>query len=144
MKNVLIVDSDLRNLQFNASELTSMGYRTLKASSISKANEIIKSIENNIDFLIVELNLSNEFISDELKAKTAGGVLTGWVWLYNVARPALAKKPKVIIYSDFISELEDVMEHTANPEEYQFFKNCNLVSVSDAIYNQDLKALYHL
>lgn len=71
-----------------------------------------------------------------MKEKTNGGSLTGYIWLYYVARPRLADKTKIIIYSEFINELIDYNDDDCyNAEENDFLHGVITISKTDAVNN---------
>jgi hypothetical protein len=105
MKKVLVLEDNLVELDAVSDELSCADYRVLKASSTAKADDLLKR-EKLIDCLVIDQNISNQYLSSDLRILTHGGSLTGWVWLYYVAKPILTNKPKIIIYSEFINELE--------------------------------------
>lgn len=76
------------------------------AFSIYDAND--KFNKNDIDCIILDLNLDPNGLSDKDKEETNYGVITGWVWF---ERYVLKKYPnfkkRVIIYSDYIEQLDE-------------------------------------
>lgn len=71
-----------------------------------------KRREVSIHCILLDLNLATDGLSKEQKARSVGGLLSGWVWLHDVV---LAEAPEMrqctIIYSDYIPTLrENVLE----------------------------------
>ena len=134
-KKILIIEDNLAELEVSAAELAKGDYNVIKVSSIAKAGDAIKA-NKPIDCLILDLNISNEFLPDGLKHKAHGGSLTGWVWLFNIAKPDLTNDPKIIIYSEFIDELEEEME-TASSEEQEYYKCVVPVTKTKAVNGKE-------
>jgi DNA-binding NarL/FixJ family response regulator len=144
MKKILIIEDNLVELENIAADLKLKrgGYSVFKASGIDKAEELLVMWnEEPFDCLIVDLNMSNEYLEgDTLKRKTNGGSLTGWVWLYHVAKPIfddVKKSPRIIIYSEFINELKEYME-SASEEEYKYYKGALTISKTNTATEPEL------
>jgi CheY-like chemotaxis protein len=141
LRKILIIEDNLVELQTNTDELLSNGYNAMKASNTAKAEDIItKENEKNepFDCIIIDLNMTNEYLSKELKIKTHGGSLTGWVWLYD--NRLIIKDTKVIIYSEFVNELEDNIKR-ADEEEREYFNKATLISKADAVDGSELLSI---
>ena len=129
-KKILIVEDNLMELERIHNTLKDGGYDGKRASGIAGAEELIKEEPSqSFDCLIVDLNMDNTFLPDTLKPKTHGGSLTGWVWLYNVAKPILTNNPKIIIYSAFAKELEEeIFNDTTDDKEREYFDTVTVIS----------------
>jgi acetolactate synthase regulatory subunit len=107
-KVALIVEDNPVELEKIKNALKVKGFTVLAASGTSKADDLIEIHGKEIDIAIIDLNMSNEFLEEGLRAKTEIGALTGWVWFYNEARPKLRDDVGVAIYSAFIRDLEKI------------------------------------
>jgi len=128
MRKVLILEDNLVELQEIACELEK-SYEVFKASSTAKADALLC---NELDCIIIDLNITNKYLSNELRGKTHGGSLTGWVWLYNIARFNLSTNCKIVIYSEFIDELDTEIEN-ADEDAKEYFRKIRTVSKTQAV-----------
>jgi hypothetical protein len=137
-KKIVLVVED------NPVELENMGgalqkdYEVIRSSSIDRANDEIDKLnveKRHLDLLIIDLNMSNRFLPVEYKGRTHGGSLTGWVWLYNVALKELSGKfPKVLVYSEFIQELEDEMnKESIDEKEKEYYNSIKTITKSETV-----------
>ena len=114
-KNILIIEDNYVSSADIAGVLRDGGYEVKAADGIAEADELLTNWnDNSFDCLIIDLNMNNTHLPDDLKDKTLGGVLTGWIWLYNVAKPIFesypdTEIPKIIIYSVFAEDLNKRM-----------------------------------
>jgi len=136
MKKILILEDNLVELENTAVEMREAGYEVFEASSTAEADDLLEQ-KKPFDCLIIDLNISNKFLDNDLIPKTHGGSLTGWVWLYNVAKPEFENSPMIIVYSEFIREIEENME-SASDEEREYFKNVSTISKAAAVYDSGL------
>ena len=128
----MIIEDNLEELDTTATALKKGGYNVVKVSGIAKAEDLIKEENEDLpDCLIIDLNMSNEFLEENLKPQTHGGSLTGWVWLYNIAKPMLTNNPQIIIYSEFISELEEAI-NPKNEDEFNYYHSKSIFRTSKA------------
>jgi DNA-binding NarL/FixJ family response regulator len=104
-KTVLIVEDNLDELERISTMLSCEGYDIQSASGISRAQHLLALPDAQFEIIILDLNMSNEFLCDALKPKTEFGSLTGWVWFYYVARAMLGFDFRLVIYSAFVEEL---------------------------------------
>jgi CheY-like chemotaxis protein len=142
-KAVLVVED-------NPVELENMGgalqndYYVILSSSIDRANDEIGKLlvaKRHLDLLIIDLNMSNSGLKTvELKRRTHGGSLTGWVWLYNVALKELSGNyPKVLVYSEFIQELEEEMKKDSIDEnEKKYYKSIKTITKSETVNDRNV------
>ena len=138
MKRVLIIEDNYGVLEENQALLKANGYTVTLASSTDRAEQSIEKAETNpFDCLIIDLNMSNEFLDDGLRKKTHGGSLTGWVWLYNIAKPKLHNNPKIIIYSEFLIELDEEMKNSSE-EEREYKDSFVTIAKADAVNGVDI------
>ena len=131
MKKILFLEDNLVELQAGGDELRKSGYNVMLVSTTAKAEDLLKN-GHIFDCLIIDLNMNNSYLPDSLKHKTHAGSLTGWVWLYYIAKPLFKNHPQIIIYSEFIDELLDEME-TADDDMEDYFKNIKTISKSDTV-----------
>jgi DNA-binding NarL/FixJ family response regulator len=102
------------------------------ASGTDVADELMEN--NSYNCIIIDLNMSNEFIPDPLKEKTHGGSLTGWIWLYCVVKEKYrCDDLKLVIYSDFAEELDEFIE-TVSSNQKSFYKNIKIYRKSNYHY----------
>jgi len=67
-----------------------------------------KRNEVPIHCIILDLNLPTDGLRGEQREKSAGGLLSGWVWLHDVVlTEAPEMRQRTIIYSDYISTLKE-------------------------------------
>jgi CheY-like chemotaxis protein len=144
-KRILIIEDNLFELENISKVLKNEGYSVNKVANTAKADDLLeKHNDKPFDCLIIDLNMNNGYLSKELKSKTYGGALTGWVWLYDIVKTKrIVNNPKIIIYSEFISELEECInnENNVNEEERDYFYNSKKVktlSKADVVNNPEL------
>jgi CheY-like chemotaxis protein len=142
MKKILFIDDDVITLLSGTSILEEGGYSVDRIRSIAQADDLLEdgSIKS-YDCLIIDMNMSNDYIDDDdLKGKTHGGIFTGWVWLYNIAKPIFdkyQKSPKVIVYSQYMRELEEEME-SASDEERNYYNGVKTITKAEMVQNPGL------
>jgi hypothetical protein len=154
MKKILFIDDDLTTLLSETSILEEGGYSVDRISSIAQADDLLENGRIKIyDCLIIDLNMNNKYLGKEFLCKdlqekfkdrdlikeTHGGIFTGWVWLYNYAKPKLVElmiNPKIIIYSQFIIELTDEME-TASDEERNYYYGVETITKAEMVHNPE-------
>ena len=139
MAKVLILEDNLVELYNTAKELETCNHEVIKASSTDKADYALKNLaSNSLNCIIIDLNLSHELLEDEYKDKTNGGAITGWIWLYFIVRPKLENSPLIIIYSEFIEELNDYIKDLATPGEIGFFNTTKRITKAEIVDNPDI------
>lgn len=146
-KRILLVEDNLTDLDRATQVLQEGGYNVTKVKGISAAEELLQT-ERKFDCLIIDLNMKNTYLKPEgftldspeakaLRDKTCGGSLTGWVWLYNIAKFILETKHsgiKIMIHSEFIGDLDEEMNKNTTPkEEYDYYNSIPTVLKSKAI-----------
>ena len=140
-RKILILEDNLVELETAFNELSKDNiYDVETTSDTAEADDQIENGKGKLfDCLIIDLNITNEYLDDSLRSKTHGGSLTGWVWLYNVAKKDIRNDIKIIIYSEFIKELTDEMEDNKNinDKEIEYFNNIKLISKADAVNGSD-------
>ena len=143
MKRILVIEDNPVELEYIAVELKLKrgGYSVSKVSGIDTAGAFIEKWNDYpFDCVIIDLNMNNEYLVEVIRDLTNGGTLTGWVWLYYVAKPMLdkwQKSPKIIIYSEFINELLEYMEK-AGKEESRYFESVVTISKADLASEPEL------
>lgn len=81
------------------------------ASNIDEADTWLEQINANTDsyvYIIADLNMNPDGLSDDEKQETEGAVLTGFIWVLRHVLNKLVNKKfgvKVIFYSAFTSRL---------------------------------------
>jgi CheY-like chemotaxis protein len=141
----------------NPSELDAMedllsaetGYTIRRAMGIAEAQELVESLKEEIDCIIFDLNMSNDFLPDMLKLSpeevmeiTETGSLTGWVWFCCKAIPLIKKTAAIIVFSAFVNELRAKKRSlTHDCEHWKYFdaskmkKNIVYISKGDGVNN---------
>jgi CheY-like chemotaxis protein len=107
--NVLLLEDRGAATLYVVQWLESQGHKVLLAFNPNDAKSYwAKRDVTMIECIILDLNLPTDGLSKEQKERSVGGLLSGWVWLYEVV---LAEAPQMrhrtIIYSDYIATLKD-------------------------------------
>lgn len=133
-KKILLVEDTTVELANNGQELKEAGFEVISAGTTSKANASVDKHNGQFDCVIVDLNMNNRHIDDKDLAKlTHGGSLTGWIWLFFEARERINAR-EIIIYSEFITELEDYLL-SATTDEKIYFKQVKSIPKTRAVNN---------
>ena len=140
-KIILLIEDHYATLDSTAKALKKAGHDVTMVTGIEAAEDYFpgKPRARPFNCLIIDLNMRNTYLESrdndgkvdeektkELKRKTHGGALTGWVWWYNVAKEKFPNA-KIIIFSAFTGELEDEMTRTdefkVSEEEKSYFES---------------------
>ena len=112
-KKILVLEDNLVELD-DFTQLLDSRYEIFPAARTDIADEIIKENNNEIDCIVFDLNMSNEFISEDYIDQTMNGALTGWVWYFYYAKNVLKNQPLIVISSGFVDDFEGyIHEHSA-------------------------------
>lgn len=106
MKILLLEDDFYINKQLYDA-LIDNGFIVKQYTDIRYANEYLSKHIDDIDCIILDLNMDDDFLL-EYQTETDGGILSGWVWLQ---RFVLNERPTIptIIYSGLIQYLEEFL-----------------------------------
>ena len=112
--DVLIVEDRGSVALLMVEHLKKRGYSVYAAYSTLEAEDILNNPDEEVGCLVVDLNMpANQLTADQRK-RTAGAVLTGWVWLKE--RVLNSKPPeflqRVIIHSEYMERLESTVPRT--------------------------------
>ena len=105
--NVLLLEDRGAAAFFVEQWLRQNGHNVLSAFNPNDAHSHwSKREEVPIHCIILDLNLPTDGLSDSQRERTVGGLLSGWVWLHDVALADAAEmRQRTIIYSDYIPTL---------------------------------------
>jgi hypothetical protein len=83
-------------------------YKVLEAFNVNDAqNHWNNRHQIPIDCIILDLNLPTDGLTEPQKKKSAGGLLSGWVWFSDCIISEMPEmKSRTIIYSDYITTLK--------------------------------------
>lgn len=106
--NILVLEDRGSVAFYMREKLESLGHVVLTAHNVNDAqSHWIRRGNIPIHCLVVDLNMPTEGLTLEQEKRAKGGLLTGWVWLTDVVfheEPSM--KLQIIIYSDYLSDLE--------------------------------------
>lgn len=106
--NILLLEDNLYTAEMMKEEIE--GYLSnqeieatiITCSSIYEANYELNN--NKIDFIISDLNMNPDGLSEEYFDETLGAVITGWIWIKHYVLSE-EKTTNIIFYSAFSEEL---------------------------------------
>ena len=135
MRKILLVEDNLVELELIKEELEAGDrYDVTFVSGIAYAEQLLnENRENCFDCVIIDLNMSNRYLDEIYKGITHGGTFTGWVWLFRIGKNLLANSPKIIIYSEFIDDLEDIIHESDDSDEIGYFNSATKITKSEAV-----------
>lgn len=133
--NILYLEDRASIFQPLKDKLESKGHKIFKAIQISDAIGYIN--EKTIDFLIIDLRVLPTGLKPMEIKKSFAGRISGWIFLENYVfnqRPDL--KPKTIVFSEYIYQLEKSINLEDFPE-VRFFskKESSIDKVFEYIIN---------
>jgi DNA-binding NarL/FixJ family response regulator len=139
MSSILVIEDNPYELEELVRKLKKEGYKNImSAIGTDDANDLLKKKE--FEYIIFDLNMSNEFIPDDLMEDTEGGMFTGWVWYYHVVYKETKPFTKILISSAFVSNLyEKIISLDVKDDERLFFESSLVKKVSkqDGVNNVD-------
>jgi CheY-like chemotaxis protein len=133
MKKILFLEDNLGELERASNELIRNNYEVHLASSTDKADDLIKLYGNTFfDCIMLDLNMRNTYLPPALQQLSHGGSITGWIWIYHVMKAKCTNDPKIIIYSEFLTELQDHI-NDADGVEVDYFRKVTLITKAQAV-----------
>ena len=121
----ILLLEDISGVRIHTKEiLEEFGHKVEDFKRIDIAKEFFSKNYNNIDCLVIDLNMDDEFLGEYI-AESNGGEISGWVFLQRFVYPVRPNIPTVI-YSGLIEELEDIIDKT-------LYKNIEFVSKTGVI-----------
>lgn len=118
--NILLVENRGAALYYVVEWLKKEGHVVLDAFNPNDAqSRWDKRKEAPIHCILLDLNLPTDGLSNKQRERSAGGFLSGWVWLHDVVlREAPEMRQRTTIYSDYIPTLKENVPE----EEYKDIK----------------------
>ena len=102
--NTLALKTIEQSIDKAKSKLPNQTYNIVKCYNIYQANE---KIEQNIDLVITDLNMSKRGLRTDQYSATIDGFLTGWIWVENsFLQCDKHKNTKIIIFSEYTELLQ--------------------------------------
>jgi len=107
--NVLVLEDRGASAYYVLGWLRENGHRVLDAFNPNDAqSHWDKRDKVPLDCILLDLNTPTDGLSEEQKTRTEGGLLSGWVWLYDsVLRETPEMRQRIIIYSDYTATLKE-------------------------------------
>lgn len=103
---VLFLDDDVGTRQYFSGLLIDRNYEVEQFGRIDQAKEYFFSHYNEIDCLLIDLNMSDEWLG-EYQVEAEGGRLSGWIFIKRFIYPIRRRIPTVI-YSGFEDYFEKI------------------------------------
>ena len=110
--NILLVEDRGESFQYLKELLEAEGHVVLDAFHPNDAQDHWSKRDDGddcrVDCIILDLNMPTDGLTDDEKAKSCGGLLSGWFWFAgHVLNEAPEMRDRVIIFSDYIKDLKD-------------------------------------
>ena len=129
--HILYLEDDPRMRRHTTDMLINKGYDVVSFRRIDQAKEYFADNHNNIACVIVDLNMSDEWLG-EYRSESQGGIISGWVWLQRYVRE-IAPNMNAIIYSGYIDFLK---EHLGKNED-ELLKEYNIRCIKKGVGESD-------
>ncbi len=105
MMNIIFLEDRGTVSYYLSKNLESSGHTVFEAFSVPDARTYWE--DEDIHCIIVDLNLSPDGLTEEERARTREGLLSGWIWVKEyVLREKPEMRDRIIIYSEYLSQLK--------------------------------------
>lgn len=113
--NILLFDDRPQMRMFLHEILSEQGFIIYPCKSVYEADVVWKRNQDNIDTVLLDVMMTPLGLSDSLRLKTAGGQLTGWIWLWyhlnpNNDSPHPLHDKNIIIFSGYLEDFRAYLD----------------------------------
>ena len=117
-----------------ADKLREHDIEVFSCRSVYEADFVWAAKKDELDAIVLDMMMPSLGLCEELRSKTNGGLLTGWVWLWYhlnpmnmVPHPAANKR--IVIYSAYLADFYSyVTSEQASEDEKEFLLNVKMIS----------------
>jgi len=107
----------------------SNGMEVFSCKSIYEANDVWEEHKDELDAIVFDMMIPSSGIDEPLRPKTKGGLLSGWIWLWDILNPKNEKPHPasdkcIIIFSAYLKDFEAYINSSQSSEEEKEFGNC--------------------
>ena len=142
--NVLLFDDRPQMRMFLHEIISERGFTVYPCKSVYEADSIWNEKKDSIGIILLDVMMTPLGLSDNLRLRTEGGQLTGWIWLWYHLNPSndnphpLHDK-KIIVFSGYLEDFHAYLETLPNdsPEKQMGISLC-CISKGDADCEQKI------
>jgi len=96
--------------------------------SVYEANDVWEEHKDKLDAIVFDMMIPSSGIDEPLRTKTKGGLLSGWIWFWNILNqknenPHPAADKCIIIFSAYLKDFEAYINSSQSSEEEKEFVN---------------------
>jgi len=112
---VLLFDDRPQVRIYLRGKLEAMNMEVFTSKSVYEATDIWESEKDNLDAIVFDVMMPSSGLSDELRKQAQGGLLTGWIWLWQQHNPDSETYTPigdkcVVIYSAYLDDFKKYLE----------------------------------
>lgn len=128
MKRVIVFDDHMltvNHVQYSIEE-EDFDVDLQHCHTVNEANRILEGGISDDDLLILDIMMLSRGLPHELREKTDGNKITGWIWLWDYQRQVRNNNSigmsNTVIYSAYLDDLNKYISALdSNSEEYIFY-----------------------
>jgi hypothetical protein len=133
MYSILLLDDRLQVRTNLADRFEPLDFTVHPCKDIYEANDIWEKYGNKLDAIVLDMMMPSSGIKREHRKPTEGGLLSGWIWLWNSLNPDgqdphPAANKCIIIYSGYLEDFNDYIEsNKPNTMEKEFAESVHRI-----------------